>query len=73
MEPLPISNPANLSTREIEVVKYLCKECTSKEIADKLFISPKTVGCHRENIMRKIGALSVIGIVIYAIKNNLFE
>ncbi|MGZ3862506.1 MAG: response regulator transcription factor [Bacteroidia bacterium] len=68
----PVMNPDNLSKRELEIIRFLSMELTSKEISEKLFISPKTVGCHRENIMKKIGALNTIGIVVYAMKNNLF-
>lgn len=68
----PVLNPDNLSKRELEIIKYLAMELTSKEISKKLFISPKTVGCHRENIMKKIGALNTIGVVVYAMRNNLF-
>ena len=66
-------NPVNLSSREIEIVKYMSKEYTSKEIAAKLFISPRTVDRHRENIQRKVGALCTTGVIIYAVKNNLIE
>jgi DNA-binding NarL/FixJ family response regulator len=66
-----IKNDHNLSRREMEVMRYLCQEYTTKEIASKLFISEKTVGHHREKIQKKIGAVSTVGIVLYAVRNNM--
>ncbi|MCW3084178.1 MAG: response regulator transcription factor [Bacteroidetes bacterium] len=62
-----------LSQREIEIIRLICMEYTNKEISNKLFISVRTVGAHRENIFRKINAKNVIGIVMYAVKNKLLE
>jgi two-component system, NarL family, response regulator DegU len=63
----------HLSEKEIVIVNLICKEYTNKEIADKLFISPRTVDTHRENILLKTGAKNTAGIVMYAVKNNLLE
>jgi len=60
-----------LSDREKDVVKLICQECTNNEIAEKLFISPRTVESHRQRIVEKIGAKNTVGIVIYAIINNI--
>ncbi len=62
-----------LSEKEIVIINLICKEYTNKEIADKLFISPRTVDTHRENILLKTGAKNTAGIVMYAVKNNLLE
>lgn len=64
---------AGLSEREIEVVKLICKEYTNKEIAEKLYISVRTVDGHREKILQKTKAKNAVGIVMYAIKNNLLD
>ena len=61
-----------LSDREKDVVKLICQECTNNEIAEKLFISPRTVESHRQRIVEKIGAKNTVGIVIYAIINNIY-
>lgn len=61
-----------LSEREKEVVKLICQEYTNHEIAEKLFISPRTVESHRQRIVDKIGAKNTVGIVIYAIINNIY-
>lgn len=64
---------AGLSEREIEVVKLICKEYTNREIADKLFISVRTVDGHREKILQKTKAKNTAGIVMYAVKHNLLD
>lgn len=61
----------NLSEREIEIIRLICKEHNSQEIADKLNISLNTVNKHRESIFQKINARNVVGVVMYALKNNL--
>jgi len=62
-----------LSEREKEVVKLICQEFTNNEIAEKLFISPRTVESHRQRVLEKIGAKNTVGIVIYAIINNIYS
>ncbi|KPE49316.1 response regulator transcription factor [Chryseobacterium indologenes] len=61
-----------LSEREKDVVKLICQEYTNNEIGEKLFISPRTVESHRQRILEKIGAKNTVGIVIYAIVNNIY-
>ncbi len=58
--------------REKEVITLICKQYTNKEIAEELFISPRTVEGHRQKIQEKIEVKNSIGIVIYAIKNQLY-
>jgi DNA-binding NarL/FixJ family response regulator len=60
-----------LSEREIDVLKLICSEQTNQEIADKLFISRRTVESHRQRILDKIGAKNTVGLVIYAIVNEI--
>lgn len=59
-----------LTDREIEVLKLLVNEMTSKEIAEKLFISERTVETHRKNLMRKTNSSGTVGLVKYAYANN---
>lgn len=63
----------DLSEREKDVVKLICQEFTNHEIAEKLFISPRTVESHRQRAIEKIGAKNTVGIVIYAIVNNIYS
>ncbi len=58
----------NLSQRELEVLKLIAEEFTSKEIADKLFISKQTVDTHRQHIMDKTGVRTLAGIVKMAVR-----
>jgi two-component system response regulator NreC len=60
-----------LSKREIEVLQLICLQYTTEEIAEKLFISPKTVTGHRNNLLQKTGSRNTAGLVSYAIKNQL--
>ncbi|WP_080780449.1 response regulator transcription factor [Chryseobacterium phocaeense] len=62
-----------LSEREKDVVKLICQEFTNNEIGEKLFISPRTVESHRQRILEKIGAKNTVGIVIYAVVNNIYS
>lgn len=69
------ANPWNmiaLSEREIEILILICKELSTKEIAEKLFISNKTVEAHRSKMMEKIGCKNVVGMVTYAILNGIY-
>ena len=56
-----------LSDRETNIIRLICFECTSKEIAFKLKISKRTVEGHRTRIMDKLGARSIAGIITYAV------
>ncbi|WP_281990574.1 response regulator transcription factor [Aquimarina aggregata] len=60
-----------LSDREIEVLKLICQEQTNQEVANKLFLSKRTIESHRQRILDKIGAKNTVGLVIYAIANEI--
>lgn len=62
---------AHLTVREIEIIGLIEKELNSRQIAEKLFISERTVETHRKNIFRKTGTNSVIGLVKYAYEHRL--
>ncbi len=61
----------HLTEREIEIICLISKELSSQEIAEKLFIAPKTVETHRHNILKKLGLKNTVGLVKYALKNGL--
>jgi len=67
------SDYGSLTVREQEVMRMLAEGVPSKEIADKLFISPKTVENHRANIMKKLNLHSTMDLVRYAIKLGLID
>jgi DNA-binding NarL/FixJ family response regulator len=60
-----------LTTRELEILKLVCEELTTAQIAEKLFISPRTVDTHRKNILEKTKVKTIIGLIKYAYENNL--
>lgn len=62
-----------LSERELEVLLLVCLGLSNQEIADKLFISKRTVDKHRANILAKTGCRNTANLVAYAIKNGLVE
>ena len=59
--------------REIEIINLICQQLTTKEIATQLNISDRTVDSHRNLILQKIDAKNMVGIVLYAIKHELFK
>lgn len=61
----------DLSERERVFLGHLCSEKTYKEIADIMCVSPRTVDSYRDNLLEKLHAKSRIGLVLYAIKNNI--
>ncbi|MBL0136656.1 MAG: response regulator transcription factor [Chitinophagaceae bacterium] len=62
-----------LSKREIEILKLICKEFSNAEIAEKLFLSISTVETHRKNLIAKLGVNNTVGLVKFAIKNNIID
>ncbi len=61
----------NITTRELEIIKLIADDLTNKDIANKLFISERTVETHRKNIFRKTNSSSVIGLLKYATEHRL--
>lgn len=62
-----------LTDKELRVLKLMCEEKTTKEIADIVDISPRTVEAIRDKLKSKIGAKSMAGLVMYAVKNGIIE
>lgn len=61
-----------LSNREKEVLILICQQYSTDEIAEKLFISPRTVDGHRLNLLDKTQSKNLAGLVVYAIKDNIY-
>jgi DNA-binding NarL/FixJ family response regulator len=61
----------SITKRELEILQLVVKEYTTKQIGEKLFISNNTVDTHRKNIMRKLEVKNTVGLVKYALKNEL--
>lgn len=64
---------SSLTQRELEILKMIALEHSNTEIADQLFISPKTVETHRKNLMKKIGVKNSLGVYKFAVKHQLLE
>jgi DNA-binding NarL/FixJ family response regulator len=62
-----------LSEKELRILKLMCEEKTTKEIADIVDISPRTVEAIRDKLKTKTGSKSMAGLVMYAVKNKLLE
>jgi DNA-binding NarL/FixJ family response regulator len=62
-----------LTERETEILKMVALENSNAEIAEKLYISPKTVETHRKNLMKKIGVRNSLGIYKFALKHKLID
>ncbi|SFD58949.1 DNA-binding response regulator, NarL/FixJ family, contains REC and HTH domains [Algibacter lectus] len=60
-----------LKERELEFIKLVCSELTYKEIAEKMFLSPKTIDGYRDALFQKLHVKNKIGLVLYAIKNKI--
>ena len=64
---------ADLSDKEIHVLKLMCDEKSTKEIAEIVEISPRTVEAIRDRLKMKTGAKSTAGLILYAVKHGLIE
>ncbi len=62
---------AKLTERELEILKLIVQEFNNAEIADKLFISERTVETHRKNMIRKFKTKTIVGLLKYAMDNKL--
>jgi two-component system, NarL family, invasion response regulator UvrY len=63
----------SLSEREVDFLKYSCTELTYKEIAEKMFVSPRTIDGYRDDLFEKLKVKTRVGLVIYAIRNGLVK
>ncbi|MBN1145348.1 MAG: response regulator transcription factor [Bacteroidales bacterium] len=64
-------NQVKLTRREIEILQLIFEGLSTQEIADKLFVSARTVSNHRFNLNNKTGAKNTASLISYALKNNL--
>ena len=68
-----LSTLVQLHDKETEFIKLCCSEFTYKEIADKLSVSPRTVDSYRDILFEKLNVKTRIGLVMYAVKNNIVQ
>jgi len=60
-----------LNERELEFLKLACTECTYKEIADQMYLSPRTIDGYRDTLFEKLHVKTRVGLVLYAIRNGI--
>lgn len=63
----------DFSRKEFEFLRLCCSELTYKEIADQMFVSPRTVDNYRESLFQKLNLKTRTGLVLYAIQNEIFK
>lgn len=68
-----MSSEHGLTEREIDVLRLICKELTTLEISEELFLSPKTIEGYRKALIDKTGARNMAGLVLFAIRNGLYH
>lgn len=61
-----------LTERELDVLRLICQELTTTEIAERIFVSPRTVDFHRNNLLLKTGARNAAGLVVYAMTKGIY-
>ncbi|MEO6720765.1 MAG: response regulator transcription factor [Ferruginibacter sp.] len=64
---------AQLNDKEMLILKLMCEEKSTKEIADLVDLSPRTVEAIRDKLKVKTGAKSTAGLIMYAVKNNILD
>lgn len=67
------TDDAQLNDKEMKILRLMCEEKTTKEIADIVDISPRTVEAIRDKLKTKTGAKSMAGLVMYAVKHGIME
>ncbi|MBS1600165.1 MAG: response regulator transcription factor [Bacteroidetes bacterium] len=65
--------PVNLTDKEKDFLRLVCSEITYKDIAAKMYVSPRTIDEYRNHLFEKLKVKSRIGLVMYAIRNGLVE
>lgn len=70
---VPVPDDAELSDKEMQVLKLMCDEKSTKEIAEIVEISPRTVEAIRDRLKIKTGAKSTAGLILYAVKHGIVE
>lgn len=62
-----------LTSREKEIIKLICMQLSTKEIAEKLFINHRTVEGHRNNLLLKTQSKNMAGLVVFALQNDILK
>jgi DNA-binding CsgD family transcriptional regulator len=68
-----VQQEAQLNDKEMLILRLMCEEKTTKEIADMVDLSPRTVEAIRDKLKVKTGAKSTAGLIMYAVKHNILN
>jgi DNA-binding NarL/FixJ family response regulator len=63
----------DLSEREIEILDLICKQFTTSEIGEKLFLSARTIEGYRKNLLLKMGVRNTAGLIVYCTKKGIIQ
>ena len=66
-------NPVKFSEKEIRILKCIAEDKTTEEISKEVFLSPRTIETIRQNMKQKVGAKTIAGLVMYAMRNKLLD
>jgi len=66
-------NPVKLSEKEVRILKLIAEDKTTEEISKEVFLSPRTIETIRQNMKQKVGAKTIAGLVMYAMRNKILE
>lgn len=69
----PRQEKIDFNDREIEIIQLICEEFTNKEIADRLYMSVRTVEGYRQRLIERMQVKNTAGLVIYAIQHDLYQ
>jgi two-component system, NarL family, invasion response regulator UvrY len=67
------SKPVTLNDKEREFLRWTCTELSYREIAEKMYLSPRTIDDYRQSLFNKLKVHSRVGLVMYSIKNGITE
>lgn len=66
-------NPVKFSEKELKILKLIADDKTTDDISKEVFLSPRTIETIRQNMKQKVGAKTIAGLVMYAMRNKLLE
>jgi DNA-binding CsgD family transcriptional regulator len=66
-------NPVKMSEKELRILKLIAEDKTTEEISREVYLSPRTIETIRQNMKTKVGAKTIAGLVMYAMRNKLID
>ena len=66
-------NPVKFSEKELNILKLIAEDKTTEDISKEVFLSPRTIETIRQNMKQKVGAKTIAGLVMYAMRNKLLD